>query len=347
MLRWIPKSLKGDDERCIRGFTVLEILFVVALSGLTMMAIVPFIRNTVAGWEANDGKIEVFQNARFGMDKMIREIKKAKRFSIINSDMIEFKNTESATIRFSAAKNQLKMDNESLAEYVNKLSFNFFDSDNLPITAKTGIKDDVRSIEISMTLSDPDDPEGTSVVFSSRVTLRKDLTALAVNEVNFHPPGDEKEEKKKEWIELYNFGQAPVNVNGWTLQVRKDSDKLQAYPGGGTGTTIPAGGYAIITAQQTTVYNEYGEPPPGTIKLQVNDNDLALDNTWDEIILLDQNDAPLRPVRYDKSWGGDGNGQTLERINSRWAPSDLKNWEDGGYNQSYSIGSGNTTGSNS
>ena len=331
----------------LKGFTILEALLVVVLLSLIVVAIAPFFGTTVASWELKDRQLEVLQNGRVGMDKMVREIRWVRRFETIQSDYIRFINTDSTTLRFRLRNNQLQMRTggssfNPLAEPVDSLTFTYYDADDNQITAGTGVTGEVRSVEIVMVVSDSEG-KVAPVPLTSRITVRKDLPSLAINEINYNPPGGGANERRREWIELRNFSSNPIDVQGWSLEVRADTDVIQGYQGGTT--IIPAGSYAIITANNTQVYTFYGEPPPGTIKLQGNDNNLRLNDNWDEVILLDAYGAPVRPVRYDDNWGADGNGYTLERKDYNWAPNDQDNWEESSDTGTYTLGADNTTGS--
>ena len=333
-----------------KGFTTLEIIFVVAILSLIVVAIAPFFRATVAGWDLKDRQLEILQNGRVGMDEMVRAIKTAKRFTTIDASYIEFMNTDNTEVEFRLFSGVLQKKEtgtqwDTLAEPLTDLTFTYYDADDNPITPDTGVTGEVRSVEIVMVVSDSEG-EVPPVTFTSRVTVRKDLLSLAINEINYNPLDSGKKEREREWIELYNFSSNPIDVNGWKLEVEAGTYTIEGWQGVWP-TIIPVGGYAIITTNETKVYVYYGEPPFGTIRLQGDTRNLRLHNTQDEIILLDTDGVGVlvRPVRYYDSWNSGGEGDTLERKDEEWAPNDQNNWEAGTVTLTHTMGYDNTTGS--
>ena len=75
------KETSNQQPATRKGFTTLEIILVVALLSLIVVAIAPFFRTTVAGWELKDRQLEVLQIGRMGMDEMTRKLKGATSFS--------------------------------------------------------------------------------------------------------------------------------------------------------------------------------------------------------------------------------------------------------------------------
>ena len=65
-------------------------------------------------------------------------------------------------------------------------------------------------------------------------------------------------ETTNEWIELFNPTEESIDVSGWMIADEKETDTLQADSIHGDGTTsIPPGGYALITDIGTTVYETF------------------------------------------------------------------------------------------
>lgn len=65
--------------------------------------------------------------------------------------------------------------------------------------------------------------------------------ALVVNEVMSNPAGDDS---GREWVELYNETDAPIDLTGMTVSIKGGSFISTTLVGGGN--ILPAGGYAII-----------------------------------------------------------------------------------------------------
>lgn len=64
------------------AFTLTEALFTIGILGIIFAAMIPFIRTVHTSWNIGDRKTEIQQNARVGIETMLRSIREAKR--IIN-----------------------------------------------------------------------------------------------------------------------------------------------------------------------------------------------------------------------------------------------------------------------
>lgn len=73
---------------------------------------------------------------------------------------------------------------------------------------------------------------------------------IAITEVMSNP----LDEDTGEYVELYNYGDLPVDVAGWRLDDGDATDTLQAFGAGST--VIPAGGYALVLDAEYD--NDYG-----------------------------------------------------------------------------------------
>lgn len=338
--------LKGFGPACSRdrlGFTILEIMFVVAVTGLIVAAVYPLFGSMIKGWELNDRQFEVTQNGRVGMSRMVRVLKTATQFDKADPDKVAITDSDGTKweFKYKGGKLQLKTGGKTadLAEPVDSLSFIYYDKNGSVTTDKA----QVRSVDITMVVSDAEG-KVSPVSFNSRVAIRKDYVSykLSINEINYNPPVGGKEEKKQEWIELYNYGTTALDLSGWKIKDTKRTDDLELGPGEVT-MIVPAGGYVVITADKTNVYSVY-TVAPGAIKLQTDDNKIAdgLGDGSDTITIMDSDGNDVDTVTYDDSWGGDGDGDTIERRDSETLPDDAGNWEASSDNSSYTAGAANT-----
>ncbi|MFT5526779.1 MAG: hypothetical protein ACI9HK_004759, partial [Pirellulaceae bacterium] len=145
-----------------------------------------------------------------------------------------------------------------------------------------------------------------------------------ITEVSPGIPGDPFIESNEEWIELYNRGNAPVDLTGWQLdggaQYRFDS-----------GTTILPNEYLVISNDSGTLQADYP-----TIDIVGNFSG-GLSNRSDLIQLIDANKNPADELTYFDTgrWSSlaDGGGSSLElrdpfadnSIPESWAASDESN----------------------
>lgn len=132
---------------------------------------------------------------------------------------------------------------------------------------------------------------------------------VVINEICYHVPARYEtettpfEDRRLQWIELYNRTAAPVDIGGWTIQDGID----YVIPGG---TTLPPGGYFVVTNDPAGFAAAYPGVPasgPWSGNLSRSGERIALHNAAD--VVVDE-------VRYHDGgyWPeeADGGGSTLE-----------------------------------
>lgn len=191
-----------------KGFTLVEALLTVGILGLVMVAMTPFIRTVHTTWNLGDRKTELQQNGRVGLEMMSRFIRQAKRITgipslgsgnfvkfraaqVVNNIFLEdaqtivfYHNLPSSpyyignvglikvndlvmrTINFSGVVN-----NALLAKSLTNFNIDFKDKDG----AITAIPYNVNSVDISMSLTDPQGLIPDQVDIFSTVSLRPDV----------------------------------------------------------------------------------------------------------------------------------------------------------------------------
>ena len=144
--------------------------------------------------------------------------------------------------------------------------------------------------------------------------------SVVINEIMYDP----SDESRGEFVELYNPTSTPINVSGWKLSDDgSDIDDLAGFGGGST--TIPAGGYAVITDEDTNV-----SVPASAIHLTTGDSSICtpgLKNTGETIRLNDSSGNLVDQVNYTSPpMPPCANGYSLERINPLGSSNDPDNW---------------------
>jgi prepilin-type N-terminal cleavage/methylation domain-containing protein len=71
-----------------RGFTLTEVIIVVSVIGTILAVMTPMFKTTHRAWEVNDRWTEVAQNARIALDKMVREIRQARRIIYVSQKTV-------------------------------------------------------------------------------------------------------------------------------------------------------------------------------------------------------------------------------------------------------------------
>lgn len=114
---------------------------------------------------------------------------------------------------------------------------------------------------------------------------------VAITEFIIDPNGTD--ETAPEWIELFNYGAAPVDVTGWTLQDNASSRyTLPAY-------TIPSGGYVIASRNRANFLTRWLSGAEDG-RVLAGDTNFVLNNSspGDGIYLRDAADAVVFSLGY-------------------------------------------------
>ncbi|MFZ5516391.1 MAG: lamin tail domain-containing protein [Candidatus Zhuqueibacterota bacterium] len=151
---------------------------------------------------------------------------------------------------------------------------------------------------------------------SARVEARIGFTrhAVVINEIMFRPSAS-----TAEWIELFNPGDAPINVQLWKVSDSHLDAPVEISP---ADIMIDSKQYLIISEDSTifTLFPEISCPV-----ITPADGFPALNNSGDWIVLTDLAQNVIDDVNYSASWGSES-GFSLERIRSQGQSSDPLNW---------------------
>jgi len=71
-----------------KGFSLIELMVVVAILGLMVLGLVTFFTGGVRSWISGQSQLEAQRNARQAMDIMVREIREGKSYSGTTSSII-------------------------------------------------------------------------------------------------------------------------------------------------------------------------------------------------------------------------------------------------------------------
>ena len=336
--------LKLPKDR--NGFTLPEMLFVVLLIAILMVAVYPYLRATHTGYKTADRRQEVIQNARVGMDKMVKMLREATGFTSVtdatdpdgsiifldkDGNSIEFKKYNDGTSDMLGYVSDAVT--YALAGPISSLKFTCYEEDG---STTTTMADKIKSVKIELVASDSEGEVGSQTVIS-RAFCRRDLPPqIVVNEIMYYPCNDAGPDKERqfEWIEVYNNGSVEVDLDGWQIadSAGTDIDTISSY--GGSSTVLPAAGYAVIGTSDTKVFDELDIATD--IELVTNDNSFGnngLDNAGDTVTLNNSGGTEVDSVSYLSSWGGGytqdngtGTAYSLERIDPSGSSNDSDNW---------------------
>src|SRR3989338_1273839 len=94
---------------------------------------------------------------------------------------------------------------------------------------------------------------------------------ILINEIMPNPVADES---LNEWIEIYNNGTDAVNVSGWVIGDDSGNDTLEGGLYNREGTILEPFGFAIITDDNTRVYNNFNVSPDA-VRLYADDSSIG------------------------------------------------------------------------
>ncbi len=143
---------------------------------------------------------------------------------------------------------------------------------------------------------------------------------VIINEIMYNTPGNDNE-----WVELYNDGEAAVDLEGWWMVDDDDAHPALVFP---EGNSIPAGGYFTVAIS----HHELADPFPFTPDYDWTDvSDWNLGNGTDTVNLYDPDDNLEDTVSYDDGdpWptSPDGDGPSLELIDPEMDNSLASSWQ--------------------
>lgn len=154
----------------------------------------------------------------------------------------------------------------------------------------------------------------TSKVFLFLILLYvNSFSQVAINEIMYAPP-----DASNEWFELVNAGSSPVSLQNWkwkdaTATIRTITTQ---------NISIDTAGYIIICQDTIKLKAQFPNINGRMIQTQWS----ALNNTGDNVILIDPSNSRIDSVAFQTSWGGNTGGFSLERINSSGASNNAINW---------------------
>ena len=114
----------------------------------------------------------------------------------------------------------------------------------------------------------------------------------------------------REWVEVKNTGTSAEDLSKWFLFSGNSKHKLAPLYVG----IVPAGGYAVIVQNVDQFKTDF----PNRSAMIFDSSWTGFNNTSGTISLKDSNLNMVSPVSYNSSMGGNGNGNSLAKINGVW-----------------------------
>jgi hypothetical protein len=134
---------------------------------------------------------------------------------------------------------------------------------------------------------------------------------LHINEIQFAPAAG-----LPEWLELVNTGPEAVDLSGWVLH---DAGTARPVITDSTFWLQP-GSFLVICGDERLT-----ELLPASVSVLVMQRFPSLNNTGDDISLVNPSGYEEESVAYRADWGG-GGGVSLERLDATREAQDKRNW---------------------
>ncbi len=172
------------------------------------------------------------------------------------------------------------------------------------------ISDITQNFLIKLKVKDDDSSNNYEWIKINRAFEKPDLI---INEIMYAPINNECE-----WIELFNNGNKNVNLINFHLADKNDTVTINYQK------IIEPNQYVVIS-DDSSIFNFYNNLNNVIVKIFP-----TLNNTDDEVILLDSLSRKIDSVSYSSDWGG-RNGNSLERINFVEDSNNSQNWKESKY----------------
>ncbi len=158
-----------------------------------------------------------------------------------------------------------------------------------------------------------EDADTTNNFQEFRVYVEQSTTRLVINEIMFEPLSGESE-----WVEIYNAGDNPVNLQDWRFSDFRDTIVITPNE-----VVIHPDEYWVIGKDSSLLLQV-----PLEHQVILHPRFPTLNNDVDELSLLSPGGRLLDRVRYEDNWYGRrvSKGTSLEKINPLLASQNKDNW---------------------
>jgi prepilin-type N-terminal cleavage/methylation domain-containing protein len=157
-----------------RGFSLIELMVVVVILGIIVLGLVTFFTGGVKSWVAGQSQLEAQRNARWVMDRMVREIREADYIeNSSTSSYIDFHTPFSGTISYSLlGGSDLKRGSNTMISNVQSLTFSYFDNSSNPVdSSEPDKKSKVSKVHIDLQVN-VDKDSNPDITLNSDIDLR-------------------------------------------------------------------------------------------------------------------------------------------------------------------------------
>ncbi len=169
--------------------------------------------------------------------------------------------------------------------------------------------------------------------FIFQVLVNASTTDIIITEINYDPQGADE---GKEWLEIYNTGTGSATLVGGasasSWKIYDGSNHNLATTAARGSMTLAGGEYAVIAQSDSTFIAQYPDYSGSVIKSSGMNLGNSLHDEEETVALrVGTTGSFWSRINYKKSWGGAGNGRTLEKKNINGVD-DSTNWVESSVN---------------
>ena len=129
-----------------KGFSLIEMMVVVAILGLIVLGLVTFFTGGAKSWVAGHSQLEAQRNARQTMDLMVREIREGNSFTISTDNKsitISYPTSfGKSSVTYSLSSTTISRDVSPVINNVKTLKFTYTDSSKVHILLEVDVDND-------------------------------------------------------------------------------------------------------------------------------------------------------------------------------------------------------------
>ncbi len=272
--------------------------------GLAFACVAPLLHSAARTYDAADPRILMVQEARFALAHVATALRQARAVTAFSDggdgtaslEFLAFDGTP-MTLQRASGSTELQFgptgSEAVLGKRCSALAVRCYDSSGTPLSQPLAWPGLVATVEVAVTISDPDGRLAPTTL-STRTGPARSRPTVLINELMYH--SDQAPRHAYEWVELLNLTDSAIDLAGWAIWTKNEAspDLLYADTQHGGSSIIPAGGYAVVTTENSALYvdcvtngsfenglsgwsrdfnqysiSTYGSPPDGDYKIRI------------------------------------------------------------------------------